>query len=95
MEPRTSAATPATRSAQVGSFLKQHAAADAGGGQQPLLLNRAMRVQPDWPQVEVAWENLRLALGAVIPLLEELGEALADADVSLPAWSSSGPRRGR
>ncbi|MCH7835915.1 MAG: DEAD/DEAH box helicase family protein, partial [Chloroflexi bacterium] len=74
----------AEMSAQVGSFLKQHAAADAGGGQQPLLINRAMRVQPDWPQVEMAWENLRLALGTVISLLEELGEALADADVSLP-----------
>ncbi len=73
----------AEMSGQIGSFLKQHASSDAGGGQQPLLLNRAMRVQPDWSQVEVAWENLRLALGNVISLLEELGEALVDADSSL------------
>ncbi len=70
-------------SAQIGSCIKQHAAGDSGGGPQPLLLNRAMRVQPDWSQVEIAWENLRLALGRVISLVEELGEALADADGSV------------
>ncbi|KKL45341.1 hypothetical protein LCGC14_2356650, partial [marine sediment metagenome] len=68
----------ADMSAQLGGFLKQHAAADAGGGQQPLLLNRAMRVQPDWSQVEIGWENLRLALSNLTSLLEKLAEALTD-----------------
>jgi DNA polymerase-3 subunit epsilon/ATP-dependent DNA helicase DinG len=68
----------AEMSAQLGGFLKQHAAADAGGGQQPLLLNRAMRVQPDWSQVEIAWENLRLALSSLTSLLEEFAGALTD-----------------
>ncbi|HEY7599105.1 MAG TPA: helicase C-terminal domain-containing protein, partial [Candidatus Limnocylindrales bacterium] len=71
-------------SAQLEAFLKQHGAPDPGGGQQPLLLNRAMRVQPDWPNVELAWENLRLTLGDLISLLEQLGDALAaNADQGL------------
>src|SRR3972149_3781188 len=55
------------------------AAAEAGGSQSQLLLNRAMRVQPDWSKVEVAWENLRLTLRNVLSLQEELSEALGDS----------------
>lgn len=65
-------------SSQLSAFLKQHASADAGGGQQPLLLNRAMRVQPDWSRVEIAWENLRLTLRNLTSLLEELAGALGE-----------------
>ena len=71
-------------SGQLAAFLKQQAAAEAGGSQSQLLLNRAMRVQPDWSKVEVAWENLRLTLRNVLSLLEELSEALGDsADMGL------------
>ncbi len=66
-------------SSQLGAFLQEHASTDASGGQQPLLLNRAMRVQPDWPRVEIAWENLRLVLRDLTSLLEELEDALADS----------------
>jgi DNA polymerase-3 subunit epsilon/ATP-dependent DNA helicase DinG len=69
-------------SSQLGAFLQQHAATDAGGGEQPLLINRAMRVQPDWSHVEIAWENVRLVLRDLGVLLEELAQALTDsADV--------------
>jgi len=71
-------------SAQLGAFLQEYASADAGGGQQPLLINRAMRVQPDWSQVEIAWENLRLVLRDLTSLLEELADALTDS-ADLPA----------
>jgi predicted DnaQ family exonuclease/DinG family helicase len=71
-------------SSQLATFLQEHASTDAGGGQQPLLLNRAMRVQPDWSRVEIAWENLRLVLRDLTSLLEELAQALADS-ADLPA----------
>ncbi len=74
----------AEMSGQLGGFLQEHASADAGGGKQPLLLNRAMRVQPDWSRVEIAWENLRLVLRDLTSLLEELAQALADS-ADLPA----------
>jgi predicted DnaQ family exonuclease/DinG family helicase len=69
----------AEMSTQLGGFLQQHAATDAGGGQQPLLVNRAMRVQPDWSRVEIAWDNLRLVLRDLTGLLEELAQALEDS----------------
>jgi DNA polymerase-3 subunit epsilon/ATP-dependent DNA helicase DinG len=68
----------AEMSEQLADFLRQHAAPDTGGGQQPLLINRAMRVQPDWPRLEMAWENARLALSDVASLLEQVAEALAE-----------------
>jgi DNA polymerase-3 subunit epsilon/ATP-dependent DNA helicase DinG len=71
-------------SGQLAAFLKQQAAAEAGGSQSQLLINRAMRVQPDWSKVEVAWENLRLTLRNLLSLLEGLSEALGDsADLGL------------
>jgi DNA polymerase III epsilon subunit family exonuclease len=69
----------AEMSAQLGAFLQEHAAADAGGGQQPILINRAMRVQPDWSRVEIVWDNLRLVLSDLTSLLEELAEALSES----------------
>ncbi len=67
----------AEMSSQLGAFLQQHASGDASVGQQPLLINRAMRVQPDWSRVEIAWENLRLLLRDLSVLLEDLAQALA------------------
>jgi len=60
-------------------FLQQHAE-ESGTYQQRLLLTRSMRVQPDWVTVEVAWENLSLALAAVEDVLARLHTALSDAE---------------
>ena len=43
---------------------------------QRLLINRGMRVQPDWPDIEMAWENLRLALQQTIVGLAQCQESL-------------------
>jgi predicted DnaQ family exonuclease/DinG family helicase len=60
-------------------FLQQHAE-ESGNYQQRLLLTRGVRVQPDWVTVEVAWENLSLALSAVEDVLARLHTALSDAE---------------
>jgi predicted DnaQ family exonuclease/DinG family helicase len=65
-------------SQRLGSFLREQGRPDAGGGAQPLLLNRAMRVQPAWSDLEVAWENLKLTLSDALSLLEQLADALAE-----------------
>ena len=65
-------------SSQLSAFLKQQSSPDAGGGRQPLLLDRAMRVQPDWSHVEVVWENLRLTIRNLVSLLDELAGALEE-----------------
>ena len=70
-------------SQRLGSFLKEHGRPDAGGGAQPLLLNRAMRVQPDWSDLEVAWENLKLTLSDVVSLLEQLADAFGEEAAGL------------
>jgi DNA polymerase-3 subunit epsilon/ATP-dependent DNA helicase DinG len=54
-----------------GQFLDDHAM-EGGEYEQRLHLNRAMRVQPDWPRVEMAWENLKLVLGETAAALERL-----------------------
>ncbi len=41
-----------------------------------LLLNRAMRVQPAWSDVELAWENLDTSLGRIVGLLAHLSESV-------------------
>ncbi len=61
------------------SFLFNHVE-EGGEYDQRLLLSRAMRVQPDWPAIEMAWENLDLALQNVGGLLGRLAEAIADAE---------------
>ena len=40
--------------------------------EQRLLINRSMRVQPDWPEIEMAWENLRLALNEIAAGLKQM-----------------------
>jgi DNA polymerase-3 subunit epsilon/ATP-dependent DNA helicase DinG len=55
------------------SFLFDRAA-EQGDYDPRLLLNRAMRVQPDWSNVEVAWENLDVPLGKITRLLGRVNE---------------------
>ena len=65
--------------ARVGEFVAQHG--DNGGEyDHRLLLTEAKRVQPQWGQVELAWENTRLALLAVEDALVRLNLALGDAE---------------
>lgn len=48
----------------------------AGDYDDRLRLTRAMRVQPDWADVELAWEDVSAALGHMLAALERLHEAL-------------------
>lgn len=65
--------------ARVGEFVAQHG--DNGGEyDHRLLLTEAKRAQPQWAQVELAWENTRLALLAVEDALVRLNLALGDAE---------------
>jgi len=61
------------------SFLLERAR-EEGDYNQRLLLNRAMRVQPDWPDIEMAWENLDAVLHDVVGLLGRIEEALGDVE---------------
>jgi DNA polymerase-3 subunit epsilon/ATP-dependent DNA helicase DinG len=77
----TSAAEGARRALPVlfdllSSFLFDRAA-EQGDFDPRLLLNRAMRVQPDWSNVEVAWENVDASLGRLSGLLAHLNESVA------------------
>ncbi len=66
-------------SRQLIAFLKEHAPEP----QEPrLLINRGTRIQPDWANVEIAWENLRLTLQDALTQLERLQAALAEAEGS-------------
>lgn len=60
------------------AFGQQHASA-RGDYDDRVVLNRAMRVQPDWSDIESAWfdadEVLAAACGAVDELLDMLGQA--------------------
>jgi len=58
------------------AFMQQHTI-EGFEREQRLLINRAMRVQPDWPEIEIAWENLRLALNQVTAGLKQLEQSLS------------------
>lgn len=58
-------------------FAHAHGAAD-GEYDRRVLLTRGIRAQPEWTQVELTWENLRLALLQIESGLERLGVALAE-----------------
>ena len=58
------------------AFMQQHTI-EGFEREQRLLINRAMRVQPDWPEIEIAWENLRLVLNQVTAGLKQLEQSLA------------------
>ncbi|MGD9891467.1 MAG: helicase C-terminal domain-containing protein [Dehalococcoidia bacterium] len=64
---------------RVAAFVRNHAEGN-GDYDNRLLLNPAKRAQPEWEQVELAWENLRVDLLAVEKALVDLHVALADAD---------------
>jgi predicted DnaQ family exonuclease/DinG family helicase len=57
------------------SFMQEHTI-EAIERDQRLLINRGMRVQPDWPEIEMAWENLRLALQQVLVDVAQCQESL-------------------
>ncbi len=62
------------------AFMREHR--EGNEGDDRLLINRASRVQPDWPDVELAWENLRLWLHQVERALKVLAAALGSLDVA-------------
>ena len=61
------------------AFIRQHSQ-ESGDYEQRLLLTAGIRAQPDWAAVEMAWENLALALSAGEDLLAQLHTALDDAE---------------
>ena len=56
-------------------FMQEHTI-EAIERDQRLLITRAMRVQPDWPDIEIAWENLRLDLHQLVVGLAQCQESL-------------------
>jgi len=77
VQPRLSAFVACAR-----SFLRQHSPDDIEYDNRRLI-DRSMRIQPDWSDLEIAWEDLRLALSAVLDLLERLAETLITAEHNL------------
>jgi DNA polymerase-3 subunit epsilon/ATP-dependent DNA helicase DinG len=63
----------------VADFVRDHA---EGGGDygQRLRLVPALRKQPAWSTVEIAWDNLSLQLKTVLDALDRLNEGLADLE---------------
>jgi predicted DnaQ family exonuclease/DinG family helicase len=61
------------------AFVRQHTE-ESGDYEKRLLLTSGIRAQPDWTGVEMAWENLALALTAGEDLLAQLHAALSDAE---------------
>ena len=59
------------------AFVQQHGGAN-GDYDNRLLLTPAKRAQPEWMQVELAWENLRLALLQVEDGLHQLAVAIEE-----------------
>jgi len=66
---------------RVAAFVRNHAEGN-GDYDNRLLLNPAKRAQPEWEQVELAWESLRLTLLVVEDAMVKLNLALADGDGS-------------
>jgi len=61
------------------AFLQEHCVEQAEH-EQRLHVTRATRAQPDWPGVEMAWENLRLVSGELCAGLERLLSLLTGQD---------------
>jgi predicted DnaQ family exonuclease/DinG family helicase len=57
------------------AFLSEHG--EAGGDGQRLLVTRSTRAQPDWSDIEISWENLKLTLQTLTQALK--GQAMAQA----------------
>src|SRR5207302_1133844 len=77
--------------ARIQAFVAAHAGA-GGDYDNRLLITRGKRAQPEWANVELAWENLRLALELVCDGLTRLGVALSGvgAGVALNAEALAG-----
>lgn len=67
-------------SAALTAFMSEHV--EDGEGDDRLLLTRAMRAQPDWLRVEMAWENLRLSLQQVVSALKRVDAALSGPEAA-------------
>ena len=65
------------------SFLFDRAAQE-GDYDRRLLINRSMRVQPAWSQIEIAWENLDLPMQRLAGLLVTLVQTLGSQDEAPP-----------
>jgi len=59
------------------AFLQQHG---PPGDEQKLHIPQAMRVQPAWSDVEIAWGNARLGLADMTTRLERMHEELREAE---------------
>jgi len=66
---------------RVSSFMQDQTAGQADY-EQRLSLTRGIRVQPDWAQVEVAWDNLNLTLAEVVAAVGLIHRGLQAPDVS-------------
>lgn len=66
---------------RLSGFLRQQLTRESGY-EDRLLISRAMRVQPDWADVELAWEQLSAALGRVVTALQLLCEDLQSPDAT-------------
>lgn len=65
-------------------FVEAHAESP-GDYETRLLISTAVRRQPAWPEVEIAWENLSLTLGEALTTLDRAQVALMDgADIVEP-----------
>ncbi len=64
---------------QVGDFAQRHADAQ-GNYTQRLRLTGALRTQPAWSHVEIAWDNLGAQLHSVIEGLDRLNDALRNLE---------------
>jgi DNA polymerase-3 subunit epsilon/ATP-dependent DNA helicase DinG len=63
----------------LGEFLNQHTSRK-GDYDQRLRLTSGLRVQPDWGEVEIVWDNLSAQLGAVLIDLEQLCDGLSELE---------------
>ncbi|MCH7838274.1 MAG: hypothetical protein IIC26_07170, partial [Chloroflexi bacterium] len=66
---------------RLSGFMRQQRSGENGYDDR-LRLDRAMRVQPDWPEVELAWENLSATLGQVLSTLGLLRTGLESPDAA-------------
>lgn len=62
------------------AFMREHR--ERTEGDDRLLVNRASRAQPDWPALELAWENVRLPLQQVERALRLLAAALGEPEAA-------------
>ncbi len=60
-------------------FAQEHG---SGGGEydERILINRGMRVQPDWSDIETAWFEAEERLAELVGVVDELADALAQSD---------------